>query len=234
MPMTHSDLEPSNPLPRSVEFTNAPLRLRIAAVLRDAILDGDLRPGAPLTETALAEQLAVSRAPVREAIRILAKEGLIDTEPYRGSRVRPVERRDVEEVYSLRGLHESFAVERIVERCAPEAVDVLDEICERMRRHADGGDMRAVSAEDERFHRRMIALADHRLLAEIWDQLSLRVRQIMALRNLQIEDPHHVAENHVRIVEALRAKDLDLALERLRAHVREGTQLVIEGWTDAS
>ncbi|MEX2500912.1 MAG: GntR family transcriptional regulator [Trueperaceae bacterium] len=232
--MNSSDLDSPTRLPRQVEFTNAPLRLRIASVLRDAILEGDLRPGAPLTETALAEQLEVSRAPVREAIRILAKEGLIDSEPYRGSRVRTLDRRDVEEVYSLRGLHESFAVERIVQGSAPDGLDDLTEICERMRRHADAGDMRAVSAEDERFHRRMIELADHTLLASIWAQLSLRVRQIMSLRNLQIEDPHRVAENHVLIVEALRSKQLDVALERVRDHVREGTQLVIDGWSDPS
>jgi len=232
--MSSNELERGPTLPAAGEFKSEPLRLRIAAVLRDAILDGDLRPGTPLTETALAEQLAVSRAPVREAIRILAKEGLIDTKPYRGSLVREVTRRDVEEVYGLRRLHESFAVERIVQRHATTDLDRLVDVCTRMRGHAEQGDMRAVSVEDDRFHRVLIELTDHELLLTIWIQLSHRVRQIMSLRNLQIEDPHRVVANHVAIVDALRAKDLEAALGHVGRHVDEGSELVVEGWVDAS
>lgn len=230
--MTSNELERGPALPAAAEFKSEPLRLRIAAVLRDAILDGDLRPGTPLTETALADQLAVSRAPVREAIRILAKEGLIETKPYRGSLVRDVTRRDVEEVYGLRYLHESFAVERIVERHATTDLDRLAEVCTRMRAHAEQGDMRAISVEDDRFHRVLIELADHELLLSIWIQLAHRVRQIMSLRNLQIEDPHRLVENHVAIVDALRAKNLEAALAHVAKHVEEGSELVVEGWVD--
>lgn len=228
--MSSKDLQIRSALPSSVEFTNAPLRLRIASVLREAILDGDLRPGTPLVETALAERLEVSRAPVREAIRILAEEGLIETAPYRGSRVRPIERRDVEEVYELRGLHETFAVARIIERSDACDLSELEATCGRMSEHASRGDMRAVSAEDDRFHRLLIEAADHRLLLSIWTQLALRARQIMSLRNLQLKDPQQVATNHAGIVDALKARRLETALERVREHVREGTMLVVDGW----
>lgn len=232
--MASNEVEAGPTLPAAANFKSEPLRLRVAAVLRDAILDGDLRPGTPLTETVLAGQLAVSRAPVREAMRILAKEGLIETRPYRGSLVRTITRRDVEEVYGLRHLHESFAVERIVRRHATADLARLEEVCTRMRGHAEQGDMRAVSVEDDRFHRVLIELADHELLLTIWIQLSHRVRQIMSLRNLQIEDPHRVVANHVAIVDALRAKDLEAALGRVAKHVEEGSELVVEGWVDAS
>lgn len=221
-------------IPATGSFTNEPLRLRIAAVIRDAILNGDLEPGTQLTELGIAEQFDVSRAPVREAIRILAKEGLIETEPYRGSRVKSIDRRDVEEVYSLRRVHESFAIERIVDGRTAEDLRPLTEICDRMRAHAAQRDMRAVSLEDERFHRTLIELADHGLLLAIWNELSLRVRQIMSLRNLQIEDPDRLADNHEAIVEALAAKDLDGALRLVRVHVTEGAQLVVDAWAERS
>lgn len=230
--MTSKDLTSRSTLSSTPEVTNAPLRLRIAAVIREAILDGDLPPGTALRETALAERLEVSRAPVREAIGVLAKEGLIDSQPYRGSRVRIIERRDVEEIYGLRGLHETFAVERIVGRGDDCDLSELEDTCLRMRSHADRGDMRGVSVEDERFHRSLIEAADHRVLLGIWTQLALRARQIMSLRNLQIEDPHRVAANHVAIVEALKERRLEVALERIHEHVREGTQLVVDGWEE--
>lgn len=230
--MTSKDLTSGSTSPSTPEFNNAPLRLRIAALLREAILDGDLRPGTPLTESALAERLEVSRAPVREAIRILAKEGLIDAEPYRGSRVRIIERRDVEEVYDLRGLHEAFAVTRIIDRPEPCDLTGMQDACDRMSEHAHRGDMRAVSAEDDLFHRLLIEAADHRMLLGIWTQLSLRARQIMSLRNLQIEDPHRVAANHAAIVAALKERRLEVALDRVREHVQEGTQLVVDGWDE--
>lgn len=213
-------------------FTNEPLRLRIAAIIREAILNGDLEPGRPLTELEIAEQFEVSRAPVREAMRILANEGLIETEPYRGSRVRVITRRDVEEVYGLRRVHESFAVERIVDKCSADDLRGLLEICDRMRKHAERRDMQAVSLEDELFHRTLIELADHQLLLTIWNELSLRVRQTMSLRNLQLEIPERAAQNHVAIVDALADRDLYRALALVDAHVSEGAQLVISCWND--
>jgi DNA-binding GntR family transcriptional regulator len=227
-----NDSEGRLAIPAIIGFTNEPLRLRIAAIIREAILNGDLEPGRPLTELEIAEQFDVSRAPVREAMRILANEGLIETEPYRGSRVKVITRRDVEEVYSLRRVHESFAVERIVHKCSANDLRTLSEICKRMREHAERRDMQAVSLEDELFHRTLIELADHQLLLTIWNELSLRVRQTMSLRNLQIEVPERLAENHLAIVDALADRDLKRALALVDAHVSEGGQLVIDCWNE--
>lgn len=232
--MSSRNATPSPNLSVPTEFSNAPLRSRVAAVLREAILNGELAPGAALTETLIAEQLQISRAPVREAIRTLAKEGLIVSEPYRGSRVRAITRRDVEEVYGLRGLHESFAVERILARGDAARFEPLVEVCDRMEAAAEREDMKAVTAEDDRFHRQLIELADHTLLASIWSQLSLRVRQIMSLRNLQMRDPRAVAANHRAIVDALRAGERDQALRRVREHVQSGAELVIDGWEEVA
>jgi DNA-binding GntR family transcriptional regulator len=208
---------------------NAPLRQRIADILRDAILSGDFKPGEALTEASIAEQFQVSRAPVREAIRVLAKEGLIESVPYKGTTVRTLTPKDIEEVYSLREQLEAFAIRRIIESGDADLA-LLDAICQRMRAAADEGDMHTVSLEDERFHKTMIQLAQHDLLASLWNTLSLRVRQIMALRNAQNQNPQEVAGNHPPIVEALRQRDLERALELNRVHVTSAADLVLEGW----
>ncbi len=206
-----------------------PLRHRIADILREAILSGDFKPGQALTEAGIAEQLRVSRAPVREALRVLAKEALIESIPYKGTTVKALSPKDVEEVYSLREQLEAFAIRRIIEN---EDIDLspLEDSCQRMLRAAETLDMHQVSLEDERFHKTVIHLARHELLSSFWNTLALRVRQIMALRNAQNQNPKEVALNHPPIVAALRRRDLGGALELIHQHVASAADLSLEGW----
>lgn len=208
---------------------NIPLRSQIANLLREAIVRGNLLPGQPLTEASLAQQLKVSRAPVREAIRILTKESLLTSVPYKGTRVRTLSQHDIEEVYSLRALLEAFALERIIRH--PAAIDVtpLEEVCEAMERAARQGDLHTLSLEDERFHKTVIVLAQHTLLASLWTTISLRVRQIMALRNKQNHELVDVALNHHPIVKAIQARELGRARELVHQHVLSAADISLEG-----
>ena len=210
------------------EIANLPLQTRIADVLREAILCGDLRPGQALTEVSLSQQLQVSRAPVREAFRSLAKEGLLESVPYKGTRVRPLSRTDIEETYSLRGQLEAFAVTRITERAAPVDFALLETSCQTMQELAASGDVAGLNREDERFHETLIKLADHALLTSVWTTLALRVRQIMALRNRQNRDPMEVALNHLPILAALKTRDLGGALSHLERHVASAADLSLD------
>jgi DNA-binding transcriptional regulator YhcF (GntR family) len=91
-----------------------PLRVQVAERLRSAIVTGKLRPGTPLVETALAEQLHVSRAPIREAIQDLENDGLVETMAYRRKRVKPLTVQEVAEICEMRQLFEVMAVRRIL------------------------------------------------------------------------------------------------------------------------
>ena len=217
-------------VPYAEGFSHEPLRLRVATVIREAILSGTLLPGAPLVEKTIAADLEISRAPVREAIRTLAKEGLVESIPYKGSRVRVLHARDVHEVYSMRGLLERYAVRQVLG--ADPAVDLapLEAACIAMDEAARAGDARALTAADERFHRTLIALADHDLLVGMWSLIELRARHAMGLRNVQIGDLEMVAANHRAIVAALRAGDLERTLHLVTEHVASGAQLILEDW----
>lgn len=214
------------------ELTNEPLRHRIAAVLREAILSGELRPGQALTEMQIASQLGVSRAPVREAIRILSKDGLVESVPYRGTTVRKLTRKDIEEIYSLRLVLESFALRRIIEGDRLRDVEPLKQICRSMEGHARKRDIKGLNLDDEAFHQTIIRSADHELLESIWSGLGLRVRQAMSLRNQEFPDLNEVASNHRPIVAALEARDLELSVKLLEDHIRSGARLYVEAWTE--
>jgi DNA-binding GntR family transcriptional regulator len=218
-------------------FSHEPLRQRVADVLREAILDGVLAPGAPLIEKAIADDLDISRAPVREAIRMLSQEGLVESVPYKGSTVRRLSARDVTEVYSMRGLLERFAARRVLDHAGADPgarLGPLRDACDDMQRCAEADDLKGLSSADQRFHRALIDLAGHELLLDMWSLIALRARHVMGLRNAQLRDPLRVAANHRAIVDALAAGDADGTLALITAHVQSGAQLILDDWDDAA
>lgn len=191
-----------------------PLKLQIAERLRRAIVTGRLRPGAVLVETALAEQLNVSRAPIREAVQILENDGLVETVAYKGKRVKPLTVREVVETCEMRTLFEVAAARRILAHGTD--VETLWQPCRVMELAAAAADREALVGADETFHRRLIALSGHALLGQLWAGLYLRIHQIMSLRNDRDVNLVDIAANHPPIVRALAARDSALA-ERLIA-----------------
>ncbi len=197
---------------------NVPLRVQVANSLRSAILSGRLRPGTQLVETALAEQMNVSRAPIREAIQILENDGLVETIAYKGKRVKPLTAREVAETYSLREVFEVMAARRILETGAP--LDALHAQCAAMADAAEADDYDALTVADKAFHHALIRLADHDLLQASWQNLYLRIHQIMALRNRDEQNLHDIASNHPPIVAALEKRDADRAIALISEHTR--------------
>jgi DNA-binding GntR family transcriptional regulator len=215
--MTEAGLMPAAPDLEPIEQT--PLRVQIAERIRRAIVTGKLRPGTVLVETALAEQMNVSRAPIREAIAILENDGLVETAAYKGKRVKPLTVREVEETWSLRQTFEVMAVRRILDREADVAP--LWEPCRAMQAAAEAGDRETLILADEQFHRTLIELSDHHLLLQSWNALYLRIHQIMALRNRRdSDDLAEIAGNHPPIVRALEERDTRTAVRLISDHTR--------------
>jgi DNA-binding GntR family transcriptional regulator len=203
-------------VPDITPIEQTPLRIQIAEMLRRAIVSGKLRPGSVLVEATLAEQMNVSRAPIREAIQILENDGLVETVAYKGKRVKPLTAREVEETYNLREVFEVMAVRRILQYGRPVAA--LWAHCHEMDRAADAGDQDKLTAADEAFHRTLIQVADHDLLLASWNSLYLRIHQIMALRNTVQPNLFDISGTHPPIVRALEAHDVDEAVRLITEH----------------
>ena len=205
---------PAAPAAALAPIEQTPLKVQIADQLRRAIVTGRLRPGAALVETALAEQLNVSRAPIREAVQILENDGLVETVAYKGKRVKPLTVREVIETCEMRTVFEVTAARRVLANGT--AVDTLWQPCRVMEEAAAAGDREALVVADEAFHRLLIELSGHALLTQLWADLYLRIHQIMSLRNDRDVNLVDIAANHPPIVRALAAGDGALA-ERLIA-----------------
>ena len=213
------------------KIENVPLRVEVAEMLRNAIVNGKLKPGTPIVEMALAEQLNVSRAPIREAIQILENDGLIETVAYKGKRVKPLTSKEIEELYSLREQFEVFAIRRIIES-GTDASELRGH-CDDMREAAEAQNFEGLMAADEAFHRSIIRLSNHDLLLSLWNNLYLRVRQVMALRNSANRDLRAVARNHPPIVDALEAGDVARATALISEHTRSAADLNLN-WIEQS
>ena len=208
------------------QLQNKSLRQHVVDVLHEAILCGDLRPGQPLVETELAAQLGVSRAPLREAIQILNSEGLVETIPRRGTRVCSLDRKDIVELYSLRGALEALAIACIIDQSDPCDLRRLDALCERMLRAAGEGRIRRLNELDHSFHDTLIAMSGHSLLQTTWNLVALRVRRVMTLRNMRNDDLRLVAWSHLPILDAIRDRDSQRATHAIQTHVASGRDLI--------
>jgi DNA-binding GntR family transcriptional regulator len=209
---------------------NKSLREQVLNALRDAIVNGDFQPGQPLIETELAAQLGTSRAPLREALQILSTEGLVEIVPYHGATVRALNRRDIEELYSLRSLLETFAARRIIENDNAEAVPALRNVFEQMLTAAEAGDIKQVTVIDRDFHDTLIVMSDHKMLGSTWNSVSLAVRYVMAQRNRRNRDIRQIAYNHLPIIEAIEQRDLPLVTRLLEEHIASSRDLLVEQW----
>lgn len=186
--------------------------------LRRAITTGRLRPGAPIRQDALAEELQVSRVPLREALKTLQGEGLVRYEAHRGYFVETLSLDDLREVYRIRELLEEEAVRRAVERLADADLDRLEEIQADVERAAAEGDVLAMTTANRQFHMTLFDLAGmprlSRLIRTLWDATD-------AYRSMYYAgapNRERVVKEHRVTLDALRRRDADEAVATLTVH----------------
>lgn len=196
-------------------------RHRVAQVLRDAITEGRYQPGDRLVELELAAQLGTSRSPVREALRQLENEGLVMSFPYRGTEVLGVAQDEVEHVLvPVRLTIERFAFARALPLLTGEDLAELDLLVRAMRRAAADGDDAALADADVRFHERVIERSGQLHCLQLWRTIEPRVRAYFRRDASSHRSRAAVAQQHARLLRALRSGDEARVLEELEGHIR--------------
>jgi DNA-binding GntR family transcriptional regulator len=199
------------------------LREQVKDVLLERILRGELEPGERLVETRLARELGTSQAPVREALRDLELLRLVESEPFRGSRVRAVDDSQLLPVFPVRAALEELAAGEAARNASD--MTALDRELESMREAAAAADWRTQIAHDVAFHRTMVELAGNEPLLQSWLVLGVEVSTAFATYQT-LWDQTELAEFHVPIVEAIRAGDSRRAGAEARKHVRRTERVV--------
>jgi len=196
--------------------------------LRDAIIAHELEPGRRLAEDDLANQMGVSRGPVREALARLEREGLVVIERHKGARIASWGRADVEEIFSLRLVLEQLAIEWACKNATAADVSALESVVKEFRKLSDKQrTIKAVSKLDLEFHTAIFDAAHHDRLSRAWEILRSQIHSFLIytwtrdeLINKTLMDSwdkdHHV------FVEIIKKRDIERGLKEIKAHVERG------------
>ncbi len=197
----------------------------VTETLRDRIIAGELELGSHLSEARLAKDLQVSRTPVREAINRLEMEGLLTVEPQRGSFVFNLEPSELAKLCDARVCLETAALAEAI-RTNPDALHArLSDCVKGMTAAREKSDVSAYLALDTAFHQHFFDCADNRFLNDAYQTIA---QKMAAIRNRLGRHPDHMAKSydeHIRIAEAVGARDVDSALTILKSHIdrKEGS-----------
>jgi DNA-binding GntR family transcriptional regulator len=201
-------------------------RLDATSAIRRAILEGLLPPGSPLVERRLADEMGVSRGPVREALHKLEEEGLVVTTPHKVTQVAEVGLKRIQEITSLRAILEPMAVKAAVPRLRPEGIARMRLLFQQMRAAGLAGDREGLIELHLAFHRIYYEMADNALLLQIWTLMEGQTRLYLHVHQLPLETLSDYAEHHQELIDVLEsgsADAIDLAVtqhvERVRARM---------------
>jgi DNA-binding GntR family transcriptional regulator len=210
----------SRPLERRV------FREEIREQLIEDILHGRLAPGARIVETRIAQQFGVSQGPVREALRDLELFGFVVSSPFRGTQVRKISTEDLLEIYPIRAALEGVAARAAATRIDEPTLARLEELIELMREAAVADDHRTAVDADQAFHYEIVKASGNRMLEHVWQTMRLSVTTCVT-HSLTHRSLHEIAERHVNVLEALRARDPQRAETAIRRHIEEPGEWIL-------
>lgn len=199
------------------------LREQVKDLLLQRIASGELRPGDRIVETRIAAELGTSQAPVREALRDLELLRLIESEPFKGARVKGFGNAELVEVYPVRAALEELAAKEATKRLAGD-VSGLEAEVEAMRDAARRGDLNALVSHDIAFHRLVVEAAGNPILEQCWKSLGVEGPITITLYGTSVE-PEEAAELHAPLVDAIRSGKPGAAGRAARRHVEAFARL---------
>lgn len=208
----------SQPLARTALYEE------VAELLRTRIFSHELPPGSWVDEQAIAEELGISRTPMREALKVLASEGLVILKPRRGCYVAELSEQDLDEVFPIMALLESRCAFEAASKATDEDIARLEVLHQDLEAQAAAGNADRFFAANDAFHGALQDIAGNGWLKHLIDD-TRKVIKLTRRHSLQLEGrvEQSLAE-HRQIMAALRAKDADKASRYMHDHLLSGRQ----------
>lgn len=209
-----------------------PLREVVCETLREAIINGVLKPGERLMEIQLAEELGVSRTPVREAIRKLELEGFVIMIPRRGTYVADLSIKDINEVFEVRTALDVLAAGLAAERITDEELEQMERLLVHIGEYIEKEDMDKIVEADSQFHDILYRASRNDRLVQIINNLR---EQLTRFRSISMSYPgrlKNTLEEHSRLVEALAMRDVKLAEKLSTEHMENSEQTLLLDFSD--
>jgi DNA-binding GntR family transcriptional regulator len=202
-----------------LSISRVALHEEVTARLRDLIVENQIRPGERVPELEIAARLGVSRTPIREALKVLAAEGLVEMQPLRGAIVKAFSAKDAQDMLRVIALLEDFAA---LEACkAPAArLEAVLSLHERMRAHHLRRERQPYFVLNQQIHAAIVALADNATLSAMHASLSQRMRRIRYVGNAVPDNWDAAMAEHEAMARALAARDGPALASAMREHLQ--------------
>ncbi|MCG8596828.1 MAG: GntR family transcriptional regulator [Kiloniellales bacterium] len=187
--------------------------------LRDMILKGELRAGERIPERVLCDRFGISRTPLREALKVLATEGLIDLLPNRGAAVSRISAEGLREAFQVMGALEALGGELACARITEAEVAAIRDLHERMVGHHRAGRLNEYFTLNQAIHEAILAAADNRMLAELYARLRGQVQRARFAANLSESRWRQAVAEHEEMMVALDARDAETLGRVMKRHL---------------
>lgn len=205
----------------SERITSQALYMQVADRLREQIYQGELAPGDAIDEMALCERFGISRTPLREALKVLSSEGLIELIPRRGSFVRSMDVEELNELFPVMVVLEGLCAREAVENCEAKDLQKLVKMHDKLEKFAKAGDVDAYYEQNFVFHQAIQDLSGNKWLQRVIGDL----RKVLRLaRHMQLTIPGRLEASlneHRQIMEAFTKNDPDLADQNMQNHLKQ-------------
>jgi len=202
-------------------ITSQALYMQVADRLREQIYQNELAPGDAIDEMALCERFGISRTPLREALKVLDSEGLIELIPRRGSFVRRMDIEELNELFPVMVVLEGLCAREAVENCETEDLQRLEKMHEKLESFAEQSDVDAYYEQNFVFHQAIQDLSGNKWLQRVIGDL----RKVLRLaRHMQLTIPGRLQSSlneHRQIMQAFKEKDPDLADKNMQNHLKQ-------------
>ena len=193
--------------------------------IRESIVAGRFRAGEQLVEARLAEELGVSRGPVREALKRLREEGLVVDNLHKGAHVRVFSVGDIVDLYNVRIGLESVAIRLATRR--RQSTKRLRELIDAMALAAKDGDIGRLSNRELAFHETLCELSGNQYVHSLFRSIAAQVRVALELDSAEYDNPLEVAIEHKPLVAVIESGDEELAVRRLEEHIVHGVSAIL-------
>ena len=208
------------------QIPRASLHDELVARLRDLIVEGELVPGSRVPEKSLCERFGVSRTPLREALKVLGSEGLLELLPNRGATVARLTVADLDEMFPVMGALEALAGELACTQITDEEIAEVRALHYQMVLHHTRGELSEYFALNQRIHERILDAARNPTLVRMYRGLAGRVRRARYVANMSKVRWDQAVEEHGEILDALSARDGPRLAEILKKHLHNKCETV--------
>jgi len=191
----------------------------VAQDIKKAIIKGLIKPGEKINETKIAKDMGISRSPVREALQELKKEGVVINIPYKGTYVNLLGKKDVEDIYVVRGLLESYAVEFLIKNKNEAIIELLRKNVRDIEKCVTKKQKKELVKSDLQFHRNICYFTKNQKLINIWEGFQSQIEILITLESGFYERFNLLVTEHRELLSLILDGETRKAQEKIKAHI---------------